>query len=191
MESQSTSTYCLKDLVKPFKIRNTAKFLEKVKREHPFFCPVKMTEEGKTMFEKANLNISIEEDSKYLVEVRFTHKPPFIICKQTVFYCNVFSNEDDLCKGFDSLFDIDVVCKKCFCEPEDCKCEEFSEIFDFGNETCAICFEELPLEPIQTLCKHMFHTQCIYKHLNVKNKNECPLCRQALLKYEDLHGMHV
>jgi hypothetical protein len=52
-----------------------------------------------------------------------------------------------------------------------------------GHEVCAICYDivnpfskELPRKPCKT-CTKKFHSACIVKWLQEKNKNECPLCK--------------
>lgn len=56
---------------------------------------------------------------------------------------------------------------------------------DAGNFECNICFD-LALDPIVTLCGHLFCWPCLYKWLHIhSHSKECPVCK-ALIEEEKL-----
>uniref|UniRef100_A0A6C0ACY9 RING-type domain-containing protein n=1 Tax=viral metagenome TaxID=1070528 RepID=A0A6C0ACY9_9ZZZZ len=46
---------------------------------------------------------------------------------------------------------------------------------------CLLCVEQIEQKKnvYKTSCGHMYHSSCIYKHIN-KNRKDCPLCRKEL-----------
>jgi hypothetical protein len=59
--------------------------------------------------------------------------------------------------------------------------------FTYDNkDKCVICFEEFGnerVEQCQTICKNVFHAECI--NLWLSNNNSCPLCRTSWDKFDD------
>ena len=79
-----------------------------------------------------------------------------------------------------SLFKIQETCELCINmdvksylkkvdDPEECK-------------DCVICYDKYNKNMSELKCKHVFHTECIYKWLDSDNKNKktCPLCRDNI-----------
>lgn len=180
--------YTVKDLINPIEIKDFSKFFEKLEDEDAFDIYVKMTDEGKSMFKKAMITFHQHGHGETVIIVFFHHHFPFTRSKISRFNIGEFYPEE--LKDFKLIFDHDLCCLKCFEDTEDCECNhDTSDIFDFvtNKEICAICHEELYTDNLlKTKCKHEFHTSCILKHLKVKEKNECPVCRQQLLNHSDL-----
>lgn len=56
---------------------------------------------------------------------------------------------------------------------------------DIGNFGCHICFE-LPLDPVVTLCGHLYCRPCLYQWLHLHSHyHECPVCK-AVVEVEKL-----
>jgi hypothetical protein len=49
------------------------------------------------------------------------------------------------------------------------------------SDSCSICLEDLEDDLVYTLCGHTYHKKCISRWQ--KNKNNCPLCRKKIEKY--------
>jgi len=54
------------------------------------------------------------------------------------------------------------------------------------DESCAICFEDPPLDPCRTTCSHIFCSACLlqaFKTDGMWNRGKCPLCRERISIY--------
>jgi len=61
--------------------------------------------------------------------------------------------------------------------------ERFYDSSRYREEECAICLEEVSRnDAFITRCGHIFHWQCLNRHVNTINDVICPLCRQKFLK---------
>lgn len=55
-------------------------------------------------------------------------------------------------------------------------------------DNCTICMEKIKKNKRETICNHLFHSNCLEKWLTIGNT--CPLCRTELVEKQDYHNQH-
>lgn len=177
--------YVATDLIVPFGIKDIDKFREKLISEKQISRAVKLTKEGRSMFKSAT--VSFFETKLIEASLQVDYETPFYETKVSTFSLHINLTEKEL-KDFRSVLNTAYVCcKSCMNEENDCYCtDNHNDIFEGDADICAICQGGMSTENRETVCSHEFHTSCMLKHLKSKRKNECPMCRQTLLREEDL-----
>ena len=49
---------------------------------------------------------------------------------------------------------------------------------------CSICLEYIHENAVHTICNHLFHKECLSKHLHYDKRNRCPYCRTVISPLE-------
>jgi hypothetical protein len=64
--------------------------------------------------------------------------------------------------------------------------EEGNVVVENDDNMCSICYEEFEKKSAcsTTPCGHKFHSACLFQ--NFKHRHECPLCREELIKSDEV-----